>query len=234
MNLKRWIVVFLVAMLAVSSAAAAVFAARDSNSNLSTSSNVVDSSSGEVSQQATNGTYRYVYSVKFVCGYQPPVVDQPGTVSRGEPVVKPANYATEINIHNYNFRLAQLRKKVLLLVRPSQDGKDQVIVREPNTTGPLTNAAGGVMWEALELKEDFATLDDCNKFWQWTYPNAAPPVPFPLMVGYLTIYSSLDLDVDAVYTAAAPGPVSRESQSVSIDVERVSGKRVFVPAGAIP
>lgn len=230
MNLKRWTIVLLIAVLAVSSASAAVFAARDSSSSPSRSA----APSQGVAQQAANGAYRYVYSVKFVCGYQPPVIDQPGTASRGEPVVKPGNYATEINIHNYNFRLAQLRKKVILLVRPTVDGKEQDIVREPRSTGPLTNAAGGVMWEALELKEDFATLDDCNKFWLWTYPNSVPPVPFPLMVGYLTIYSALDLDVDAVYTAAAPGPVSRDSQSVSIDVERVAGKRVFVPAGAIP
>jgi len=45
------------------------------------------------------------------------------------------------------------------------------VVREPRTTGPLTNAAGGVIWESIKLEKDFATLDDCNKFWQWTYPN---------------------------------------------------------------
>jgi hypothetical protein len=234
MNLKRLTVVFLIALLALSSAAVAVFAARDSSNNLAPASNVVDSASAEVSQQAANGTYRYVYSVKFVCGFQQPLVDVPGTPPRGEPVVKPGNYATEINIHNYNFRTAELRKKVILLVRPSQDGKDQDVVREPRTTGPLTNAAGAVAWESFKLEKDFATLDDCNKFWIWTYPNVVPPVPFPLMVGYLVIYSSLDLDVDAVYTAAAPGPVSRESQSVSIDVERVPAKRVFVPVGEIP
>jgi len=126
MTFKRWLIVCLIALLAVSSAAVVVFAARDSSSNLSTSSNVVESSSAEVNQQAANGAYRYVYSAKFVCGFQPPLVDQPGTINRGEPVVKPANYATEINIHNYNFRTAELRKKVILLVRPSPDGQDRM------------------------------------------------------------------------------------------------------------
>ncbi|MGE5603362.1 MAG: hypothetical protein ACM30E_09940, partial [Nitrososphaerales archaeon] len=75
---------------------------------------------------------------------------------------------------------------------------------------------------------------DCNRLWQLLYPNNAPPVPFPLMVGYLVIISPLDLDIDAVYTAAAPGQVSAPSQSVSIDVERIPGKRVFVPQANLP
>lgn len=222
MTVRRWTLSILVALLVFAVAAVGVLASRQATNT------------SAPAQQQPIGTYRYVYSVKFVCGYQPPVVDQPGTLSRGEPVVKPANYATEINIHNYNFRTSELRKKVVLLVRPSPDGKDQDIVREPRVTGPVTNAAGTVQFESIKLERDFATLDDCNKFWQWVYPNVPPPAPFPLMIGYLVIYSTLDLDVDAVYTAAAPGPVSRESQSVSIDVERVQGKRVFVPTGTVP
>jgi hypothetical protein len=232
MSLKRWTAVVLVAVL-LTSVSAAVFAARDANSNLSVSPNTLSSASAEASLQTTAGAYRFVYSTKFVCGYQPPLIDQPGVPNRGEPVVKPGNYATEINIHNYNFKVVELRKKILLLVRPSADGQDQDVVREPRTTGPVTNAAGVVVWETIKLENDFATLDDCNRFWRWTYPTVPPPVPFPLMVGYLVIYSPVDLDVDAVYTAAAPGPVSRDSQSVSIDVERVQGKRVFVPANEL-
>jgi len=37
-----------------------------------------------------------------------------------------------------------------------------------------------------------------------------------------------------VYTAAAPGKLAADSQSISIDVERVAGKRVFVPTSALP
>jgi hypothetical protein len=220
MNLKRWTIVTLVAVLTLTGAAV-VFAGRDM------------SSSAEPRQQGTAGQYMFVYSAKFVCGYQPPIVDQPGAPSRGEPQVKPGNYATELNIHNYQFKIAPLRKKLVLLVQPTVDGKDSKVFREPQATGPLTNAAGGIRWESLELREDYATLDDCNKFWQWTYPQNPPPSPFPLMIGYLVIYSPIDLDVDAVYTAAAPGPMGKEPQSVSIDVERVPGKRVFVPAGAL-
>jgi hypothetical protein len=62
-----------------------------------------------------------------------------------------------------------------------------------------------------------------------------PAFPPPLIIGYLVILSRTELDVDAVYTAAAPGastdgaPVP--SNGISIDVERVTGKRVYVPAG---
>lgn len=234
MNVKRWTIISLIAILVVSSAAAVVFAARESSSNPSAASGAASSASAAPALQATKGSYRFVYSVKFVCGYQPPLTDDPGQIGLGEPVVKPGNYATEINLHNYNFRTAELHKKIVLLVQPSPDGTGQRVVREPETTGPLVNAAGAIAWEVIKLEKDFATLDDCNRFWSWANPNMPPPPTFPLMVGYLVIYSNLDLDVDAVYTAAAPGPVMRESQSVSIDVERVPGKRVFVPAGEIP
>ncbi len=233
MNVKRWTLITVVVLVALSTAAV-VFASREPSPSESTAADAMYAPPAEVSQQGTNGTYRFVYSVKFVCGYQPPVVDVPGQVSHGEPVVKPANYATEINIHNYNFKSAELRKKLILLVQPSLDGKDQKVIREPEVTGPLSDAAGGVKWDKLTLRNDFATMDDCNRFWRWMYPNAAPPTPFPLVVGYLVIYSSLDLDVDAVYTAAAPGVLSKESQSISIDVERVAGKRVFVPTSEVP
>jgi hypothetical protein len=49
----------------------------------------------------------YVYAVKFVCGYQPPL---PHTGKFGEPVVKPGNYATDINIHNPQTQPQNLQK----------------------------------------------------------------------------------------------------------------------------
>ncbi len=57
----------------------------------------------------------------------------------------------------------------------------------------------------------------------------------PVFIGYLVILSPLELDVDVVYTARRSGDF-RPSQptGISIDVERVTGKRVFVPAGALP
>ena len=53
--------------------------------------------------QATMAKEQYVYSVKFVCGYNPTNVGMtlgPLSVPSGEPPVKFGNYATEINIFN--------------------------------------------------------------------------------------------------------------------------------------
>jgi hypothetical protein len=84
------------------------------------------------------------------------------------------------------------------------------------------------------LTPDSATLDDCNALWKMAggVPAAANP---PLTIGYLVLISPVDLDVDAVYTAevgqSVAGAQFEQPTGISIDVERVPGKRVFVPAG---
>src|SRR5512139_3651184 len=50
-------------------------------------------------QLAVNGQYLWSYAAKFVCGLQAPLAQG----APGEPVVKPGNYATDINIHNPNY-----------------------------------------------------------------------------------------------------------------------------------
>src|SRR5260370_16896972 len=53
-----------------------------------------------------------VYSVKFVCGLQLPI---PGQVPPSEPPVKPGNYATAVNIHNFhNAQSATIAKKPVI------------------------------------------------------------------------------------------------------------------------
>ncbi len=170
---------------------------------------------------ALTAGYYWSYAAKFVCGYQSPTLAAGGPVA-GEPVVKPGNYATEINIQNYNFKLVPLTKRIIVLV----DG--DVVQREPQSVGPSGS-------DTIELQEDFATLDDCNKLWLTTHPQTPVlPTPMPLFIGYLVILSPLDLNVNAVYTANAPGLVGQVPTSDSIDVLTVSGKRVFVPTGAVP
>jgi hypothetical protein len=169
--------------------------------------------------QIAHGQYVWSYAAKFVCGYQRTA--QPGQQVPGEPVVKPGNYATEINIHNPSYKQLPLRKKFLWLVNA------QEAVREPAQIGPTK-----VM--TMTLGPDFATMDDCNNLWVLTYPGTPVPSPMPVFIGYLVILSPLELDVDAVYTANAPGDLSTAPTGVSIDVERVTGKRVFIPAAALP
>ena len=86
----------------------------------------------------------------------------------------------------------------------------------------------------MTLGPDFATMDDCNNLWTLTYPSVPVPTPMPVFVGYLVVLSPLELDLDVVYTANAPGDRTVAPTGISIDVERVTGKRVFVPFGALP
>jgi hypothetical protein len=173
-------------------------------------------------QTAVTGQYVWSYAAKFVCGYQPPAA---GAVSPGEPVVKPGNYATEINIHNPNYKQIPLRKKFLVLVNENQ--QPPWIIREPQQVEPLRVIT-------MTIGPDYATMDDCNNLWTLTYPAGSVPTPMSVFVGYLVVLSPLELDVDVVYTANAPGtPPTTAPTGISIDVQRVTGKRVFVPVGAI-
>jgi hypothetical protein len=163
--------------------------------------------------------YYWNFSAKFVCGFVG--AQQPGTP--GEPIVKPGNYATEINIHNYNYKQLPLKKKVIVLVDP----QNPTIGREPNAVQPRAFAD-------VSMGPDFGMFDDCNQIWSMVFPALAPPSPMPLFIGYLVVVSPLDLDIDAVYTANAPGTVGTTPTGISIDVNRVPGKRVYIPAGALP
>lgn len=138
--------------------------------------------------QITANQYWWSYGVKFVCGLQP-VQQTAAGAQGGEPVVKPGNYATSINIHNYNYREVDVRKKVLLLVKDTQ-----AIGREPESVKPSA-------FDKIVLGPDYATMDDCNRIWQLLNPGVPLPAIMPLMEGYLVILSQLDMDVDAVYTA---------------------------------
>ncbi len=160
-------------------------------------------------QGLITGTYFWNYSAKFVCGFQP----EPAAANSGEPVVKPANYATDINIHNYNYRNVTIAKKVIVLFQDFT-----AIGREPNAQKALTLTTA-------VMSPDSAMMDDCNEIYALR-SAIPPPYPPPLMTGYLVILSPLDLDIDVVYTANL-------SPSISIDVERVPGKRVYIPANCL-
>ena len=86
-------------------------------------------------QIISHGQYVWSYAAKFVCGFQRTAA--PGQVTPGEPILKPGNYATEINIHNPNYKQTPLRKKFVMLVNR------QTIVREPEQVGVLVPGASG-------------------------------------------------------------------------------------------
>jgi hypothetical protein len=173
-------------------------------------------------QIATHGQYVWSYAAKFVCGYQRTAA----AGATGEPIVKPGNYASEINIHNPNYKQVPLRKKFLVLVN-LVNPQNPWIIREPNQTEPMKVIT-------MTLGPDYATMDDCNNLWTLTYPGVAVPTSMPVFIGYLVVLSPVELDVDVVYTSNAPGDLATPPTGISIDVERVTGKRVFVPFGALP
>jgi hypothetical protein len=158
------------------------------------------------------------FAVKFVCGDA-----TTSSTSSGEPSLRPGSYATEINIHNPNYRgPIPVFKKVLLLV-----DKGEAVGREPNTVEPRVVAG------PIRLADDGATMDDCTSIWELTNPGTPPPTPMPLTVGYLVLLSPRDLDVVSV-TTAGPTTVGQAPGAVAIDTLVVQGKRVTIPASAFP
>ena len=180
-------------------------------------------SDARVAEQATKGTYRWSYSIKFVCGYQPEMKLDPGVVFR-EPVVKPGNYATDININNPQGRELALDKWITIMVHG-----EEVLARSPTASVRAPSS----IWCSSPTTLLWMTAITCGN---WRSMPMPPPPASSLTVGYLVIQSPLELDIDAVYTAEVPGGVDATGQvssptGISIDVERVNGKRVFVPAG---
>jgi hypothetical protein len=177
--------------------------------------------------------YAYSYAVKFVCGYNPSNLGYDATGGQaGENVVKFGNYATDVNIYNFNLygtasTTASIEKRVLVLVRGGYP-----VGREPSVVDPNG-------YDFISLKSGQATMDDCNRIAQILYGGV--PTPYPLTIGYLVILSTLELDVTAVYTSQncsnwATSPYSLECLSTTgqfqggntdIHVNQVQGRRLF-------
>ena len=105
-------------------------------------------------QVTVTGNYYWSFAAKFVCGVQSPLVPGANNSVPGEPVFKPGNYATDISIHNPNYRGITIKKKLLILVGTNATGGD-LIVREPQTAQPTP-------FITVDLGPDGATMDDCN------------------------------------------------------------------------
>jgi hypothetical protein len=144
-----------------------------------------------VAAQAAPG-FAYSYAVKYVCGYNPSNLGYDYTGGQvGEPTVKFGNYATDVNIYNFNLygdqTTARIEKRFLVLVRSGYP-----VGREPNVVDP-----NGI--DSIELKGGQSTMDDCNRIAQVLWGSV--PTPYPLTIGYLVILSTHELDVTAVYTS---------------------------------
>jgi hypothetical protein len=194
------------------------------------------------SAEAASAKFLYSYAVKFVCGYNNTNVGLTGLtqwpwgIRAGEPSVKFGNYATEINIYNFNVDSTQpsdaiIGKDVILLV-----DRGLPVAREPRK-------AKATVSDSITLLSQEATMDDCNRIGELLYGATAVPTPFPLTIGFLVIQSTVELDVTAVYTAEvcsnwvfspdkldclpADGTAQGAGLGVSIDVRQVTGHKLF-------
>jgi hypothetical protein len=188
-----------------------------------------------IGSQAATAKEQYVYSVKFVCGYNPVNVglSSAGTTA-GEPPVKFGNYATEINIvwpelyfAGDPTKTAFVSKHLIVLV---ENGRP--VGREPNVIAARQYA------DSIFLTGLSGTMDDCNRIAELLW--GAVPSPFPLTIGYLVLTSTHEIDVTAVYTSQAcsqwsKSPLKLEcldangaatGVSNSIDVERIEGRKL--------
>jgi hypothetical protein len=189
--------------------------------------------------QAASAKYLYSYAVKFVCGYNPSNVGSTTlptglVVQQGEATVKIGNYATEINIFNFNVDTtvppeAIIGKNVILLV-----DRGQPVGREPR-------AVGTTVTDNITLKSQEATMDDCNRIGELLWGPGNIPTPFPLTIGFLVVQSTVELDITAVYTSqlcsnwlASPtrldcldGTGKQQGVSSAIDVHQITGHKLF-------
>ncbi|MFY9823721.1 MAG: hypothetical protein WAM82_20235 [Thermoanaerobaculia bacterium] len=189
--------------------------------------------------QAASAKYLYSYAVKFVCGYNPTNVGLTTNtagqqVSQGEPTVKFGNYATDINIFNFNVDPslptdAIIQKNLILLV-----SKGDPVGREPKVASTFTV-------DNITLKSQEATMDDCNRIGELIWGPGNIPTPFPLMIGFLVIQSTVELDITAVYTSQAcsnwvvsttkldclDATGRQQGVSSSIHVNQVTGHKLF-------
>ena len=135
---------------------------------------------GTTSQSAGPG--HLLYSVKFLCGLQ--TTSSTIFSPPQEPPVKPGNYATAINIHNFSDKDVKLQKKAVIALPE----------REPR--GPISAFATDV------LRPDEAMEVDCTDiaglFGGLTLPG--------FIKGFVEINSPVELSVIAVYSAQTCHP----------------------------
>lgn len=149
----------------------------------------------------------FVYSVKIVCG------KQTGTNCCCVAGARPGLYATEVNIQNLNLAESLIVKFVQPLINLGA-----VVAREPNVTDPTTIPKRQI--EDLILPPLAATMDDCCRIADMLTPQSGET---PLTIAILSIVSTLELSVSAVYTA---NPLSGDG--ISIDVEYIPSRRLEV------
>lgn len=133
--------------------------------------------------------FPFIYSVKYICGLQ----NVPSRQPPFEPPLKPGNYATSINIHNYHGSQAATFRKAV--VANGQIGSISSMVMTSN--------------QAISI--------DCNRILGMLKP------PFPSFIeGFVEFGSTKQLSVTAVYTSQsclnATGETCSQLGELSLEV----------------
>jgi hypothetical protein len=136
------------------------------------------------SAKADPTTPPFVYSVKFLCGLQ--TLGSQAFTPPKEPPVKPGNYATAVNVHNFHSSpngVVFCKKAVVAL-------PERVFPR-----GPVSR------FKADKLEPNQALEVDCSDI-VTLFAETPGTAPLPRFIkGFVEINSPVELSVTAVYTA---------------------------------
>ncbi|PFO99882.1 trypsin-like peptidase domain-containing protein [Bacillus cereus] len=154
----------------------------------------------EIPFPVPEGIEKYVYSVKFICGIQEENSCQCGPVRPGE-------YATDINIHNYHDKNVIVDQHVLPVVFAGA-----VTGREPCYVGRKTS-------NRIILPPHSATMNDCCRLSELLLGGKSNS-NLPLTIGFLEIISRHPINISAVYTVT-----NKKSGSIGMDVKQIQGIR---------
>ncbi|HEY6419294.1 MAG TPA: hypothetical protein VIX59_09850 [Candidatus Binataceae bacterium] len=146
-----------------------------------------------------------IYSVKFVCGLQQP---DPSLQPPLETPVKPGNYATAVNIHNFHNNQPVTIAKKAVIANPEGQPPGQISSFQRFPLGP-DGAFEIDCCDIVRLLLGVPSDVPCQQL-----PTKLPP----FIKGFVEVISPVTLSVTGVYTAefcapsptqaCAPGPVS--------------------------
>ena len=143
----------------------------------------------------------FVYSIKFVCGSQADCGCECAPV-------RPGQYATEINIHNYTLTDANVVLRFIPLVLAGAPAG-----REPNTAGVRAE-------DKIALPRQTATMVDCCRITQLLFAGESQGAR-PLTVGFVELVSTAELAVTAVYTSSGKD----KDDGLELEVKQIVGRR---------
>jgi hypothetical protein len=145
---------------------------------------VVCSSGVSQAQGIFPGRQAAVYSVKFLCGFQDPVVS-PQIGPQTEPPVKPGNYATAVNIHNFHAFQVNICKKAVL-APPERCFIDKPTIGRP-ANDPTCNRLIGPVIGPITLGPDDAFEVDCQDIVSLLHTLPPPPLGPTFIKGFVEI-----------------------------------------------